>query len=100
MLKKYFLAKARSLYTEYWKLQCEQGQEPRKLTFSNRCLKDWCKEYQISMKKTNKRFSIKADIQKKRIMSFIKNIWTVRHTFIKLCGVHPEIVMSDKIPLH
>ena len=51
-------------------------------------------------KKTNKRFSIKADIQKKRIMSFIKNIWTVRHTFIKLYGVHPEIIMSDKMPLH
>ena len=47
------LAKARILYTEYCKLQREQGQEPRKLTFSNRRLKDWDKEYQIPMKKTN-----------------------------------------------
>ena len=82
--KNIFLAKARSLYTKYCKLQREQGQEPPKRTFSSRWLKDWCKEYQISMKKPNKRFSIKADVRKKRIMIFIKNIWTVRHMFIKL----------------
>ena len=49
--KNIFLAKAMSLYIEYCKLQRKQGQEPPKLKFSNCWLKDWCKEYQISMKK-------------------------------------------------
>ena len=52
------------------------------------------------MKKTNKRFFIKTDVRKKRIMSFIKNIWTVRHTFIKHYGTDPEIIMSDQMKLH
>ena len=52
------------------------------------------------MKKPNKRFSIKTEARKKRIMSFIKNIWTVRHAFIKLNRVYPEIIMSDEMPLH
>ena len=34
--KNIFQAKARSVYTEYCKLQREQGQKPPKLTFSNR----------------------------------------------------------------
>ena len=38
--KNIFQAKARSVYTEYCKLQREQGQKPPKLTFSNRWLKD------------------------------------------------------------
>ena len=33
-------------------------------------------------------------------MNFIKYIWTVRHTFIKLYGVYPAIIVSDQMPLH
>ena len=97
--KKFFLAKAESLYRDYceWK---REGVEPEKLSFSNRWLKDWCKEYQISIKKPNKRFFITASARKKRITDFLKNIWTVRYTFTKLYGVDPEIVMSDQMPLH
>ena len=98
--KKIFLAKARSIYENYCEWQRQEGIEPEKLSFSNRWLKEWCKEYQISMKKPNKRFSISAEARKKRVTDFLKNIWTVRHTFIKLYGVDPEIVMSDQMPLH
>lgn len=97
--KKIFLAKAASLYNDYceWK---REGVEPEKLSFSNRWLKDWCIEYQISMKKPNKRFSISASARKKGITDFLKNIWTVRYTFSKLYGTDPEIVMSDQMSLH
>lgn len=98
--KKIFLAKAKSLYDEYCEWKRQEGLEPKKLTFSNRWLKDWCREYQISMKRPNKRFSISADARKKRITDFLKNIWTVRHTFIQLYGIDPEIIMSDQMPLH
>ena len=98
--KKIFLAKAESLYRDYCEWKREEGVEPEKLSFSNRWLKDWCKEYQISIKKPNKRFFITASTRKKRITDFLKNIWTVRYTFTKLYGVDPEIVMSGQISLH
>ena len=100
MPKKIFLAKAKSLYRDYCEWKREECVKPEKLSFSNRWLKDWCKEYQISIKKPNKRIFITASARKKRITNFLKNIWTVRYTFTKLYGVDPEIVMSDQTPLH
>ena len=76
--KKIFLAKAESLYLEYCKWKLEEGVEPEKLTFSNHWLKDWRKEYQISIKKPNKRFLINASTRKKRVADFLKNIWIVK----------------------
>ena len=49
-----FLVKAESLYRDYCEWKHEEGVEPEKLSFSSRWLKDWCKEYQISIKKPNK----------------------------------------------
>ena len=69
-----FLVKAESLYRDYCEWKHEEGVEPEKLSFSSRWLKDWCKEYQISIKKPNKRFSITASARKKRITDFLKNI--------------------------
>ena len=71
--KKIFLAKTESLYRDYCKWKREVV-EPQKLSFSNRWLKDWCKEYQISIKKPNKRSFITASARKKRITDFLKNI--------------------------
>ena len=85
--KKIFLAKAESLYRDYCEWKREEGVEPEKLSFSNRWLKDWCKEYQISIKKPNKRFFITASTREKRITDFLKNIWMVRYSFTKLYGV-------------
>ena len=70
----------------------ENGIEPEKLTFSNQQLKDWCREHQISVKKPNKRFSIKAENE--------KSIWTARYTFMKIYEADVEIVMADQMPLH
>ena len=59
------------MYYCEWK---REGVEPQKLSFSNGWLKDWCKEYQISIKKPNKRSFITASARKKRITDFLKNI--------------------------
>ena len=64
--KKIFLAKVESLYPNYCEWKREEGAEPEKLSFSNRWLKDWCKEYQISIEKISKRFFITASAIKKR----------------------------------
>ena len=59
-----FFAKAKLLYEEYCEQQRKKGIEIEKLTFSNRWPKNLYRE-QISMKKPNKRFSIKAEDRKK-----------------------------------
>ena len=55
--KKIFLAKAESLYRDYCERKPEEGVEPEKLSFSNRWLKYWCKEYQIAIKNQTRDFS-------------------------------------------
>ena len=70
--KKIFLTKAKSQYESYCESKREEGEEPPTMLFSNRWLSDWCKEYQVSIKKPNKRFSIKADVRKKRVADFLK----------------------------
>ena len=52
------------------------------------------------MRKTNNKFSISAEARKNRHTDFIKNICTVRHTFMQLYRVDPEIITSDQMPLH
>ena len=83
--------KAKELHEQYCQTQLELGLQPEALSFSNRWLKNWCAEYEMS--------SI-CRCSKKRVMDFLKNIWTVRHTLQKLYGVDPDIVMSDQMPLH
>ena len=49
--------------------------------------------------KTNK-FFINAEASKKRLTDFIKNICTVRHTFMQLFGVDLDIILPDQMLLH
>ena len=63
-------------------------------------MKYWCEDYQISVKKPNKIFSINASARKNRIIDFLKNIWTLSYTLTNLCGVDPEFMMSNQILLH
>ena len=82
------------MYRNYYEWKRGEGVEPEKLSFSNRWLKDWCKEYQVLIKNPNKRFFIKASAKNKRITDFLKNISTIRYAFTKLFGVDPEIVIK------
>ena len=97
--EKIFLERAESLYRDSFEWK-RKDVKPEMLSFSNRWLEDWCKEYQISIKKPSKRFFITARARKKIITDFLKKIWTCRYTFTKIYGVDPEIVMSDQMPLH
>ena len=62
--KKIFLGKAESLYRNCCEWKREDGVEPEKLNFSNRWLKDWCKYYQVSIKKPNTKFFVIASARK------------------------------------
>jgi len=58
------------------------------------------REYNVSLRKPNKRFQIKQEDRKERIFEYIKNVWTVRKFFIDNFAVDPPIINGDQIPLH
>ena len=49
---------AKRLHAEYWESKEKNGETPKILCFSRRWTKCWRKEYNISLKHPNKRFSI------------------------------------------
>ena len=57
-------------------------------------------EYNVSLKKPNKRFQIKQEDRKEHIYECIKSVWTVRNFFIDNFSVDPLIINGDQMPLH
>ena len=58
------LSKATQIYKEYCELKKLAGEEPDKLKITRQWLQDWCKEYRISLRHPNKRFSISHENRK------------------------------------
>ena len=58
------------------------------------------KEYNVSLLKPNKRFSLPQAERKVRILEFLKNVWRVRHYFQTKFGKEPIILNGDQMPLH
>ena len=57
-------------------------------------------EYNVSIRKPNKRSQIKEADCEERIFEYLKNIWTVRKFFIDNFGVDPQIINGDQMSLH
>ena len=57
--KKMFRTKCQQVYLEWLKQQPEPIPEEEELKFSKNCIQDWMKEYNVSLRKPNKRFAIK-----------------------------------------
>ena len=70
------------------------------LKFSNPWIRDWMKEYGVSLRKPNKRFAIKQDDRVLRILEYLKNVMRVRYFFWKHFNVDPPIINGDQMPLH
>ena len=73
--------------------------ESEKLKFGNQWIKMWQKEYGVSLRKPNKRYSIKKDLVE-RLQDYLKNVWSIRRYFIEKYGVDPPIINGDQMPLH
>ena len=58
------------------------------------------KEYNVSLRKPNKRFAIKNEDRLIRIKDYLQHIWTVRKYFLDTYGVDPPIINGDQTPLH
>ena len=57
-------------------------------------------EYNVSLRKPNKRYQIKQGDRKERIYEYIKNVWTVRKFSIDNFSVDPPIINGDQMHLH
>ena len=58
------------------------------------------KEYNVSLRKPNKKYAIKKEDRIIRIKDYLKNIWTIRKYFIHKYGVDPPAINGDQMPLH
>ena len=77
----------------------KNGETPKILCFSRRWTKCRRKEYNISLKHPNKRFSITQNEWKERVINFLKNIWTTRYWFVKKYNIEQIIKKADQMPL-
>ena len=94
-----FKAQAKFFYDQ-WSFQQPPETNQPDLVFTNRWIKGWMHEYNVSLRKPNKRFQIKQVDGKEPILEYIKNIWTVRKFFINNSAVDPPIINGDQMPLH
>ena len=95
-----FKAQAKFFYDHWLEQQSDEIKNQPELVFSNKWIKGWMTEYNVSLRKPNKRYQIKQDDRKERISEYIKNIWRVRKFFIDNFGVDPPIINGDQMPLH
>ena len=83
-----------------WNNKKKTGEKAQELKFTDEWVDGWCKEYGISLKHPNKRFSIAQDICKDIIIQFLKNVWRTRYWWLTKQKMDPPILSADQIPLH
>ena len=96
--KSTFKMKAHQLNDAY----CNANDIPSdaQLKFGNQWLKGQEEEYGVSLRKPNKRYSIKKEDLVERLEDYLKNVWSVRIYFIEKYKVDPPIINGDQMPLH
>ena len=98
--KKMFRAKCEQVYTDWLEQQPEPIPEEEQLKFSDHWIQDWMQEYNVSLRKPNKRYAIKQEDRITRIKDYLQNVWTVRKYFLDTYGIDPPIINGDQMPLH
>ena len=95
-----FKAQCKILYDQWLAHQPSEIPDDKKIVFSNRWIKNWMEEYEVSLRHANKRFQIKQSDREERIYEYLKNVWTVRKVFIDYYEFDPPIINGDQMPLH
>lgn len=93
-------AQAQFFYDEWLSQQPDEVKRQPKLIFSNKWIKGWMSEFNVSLRKPNKRFQIKQTDREERVFEYVKNVWTVRKFFLDNFSVDPPIINGDQMPLH
>ncbi|GFO11576.1 steryl-sulfatase [Plakobranchus ocellatus] len=97
---KIFQAKCKELYEDWLKQQEEEIPEKDQLVISRKWVRDWMKEYGVSLAKPNKRFALSQEERKTRLLEFVKNVLRIRYWFMSTFKKEPVIVNGDQMPLH
>ena len=96
---KMFRSKCQQVYNECLKQEPEPVPEQDQLKFRKHWIQNWMKEYNVSLRKPNKKYAIKKEDRIIRIKGYSKNIWTVRKYFINKYGAGPPVFNGDQMPL-
>ena len=98
--KKLFKIKAQEIYDKWVKRQPEYIPVEQQLKFTNPWIQGWMKEYEVSLLRPNKRFSIKQEDRVIRLLEYLKNIMRIRKFFLDNYKIDPPIINGDQMPLH
>ena len=98
--KSMFKTQCKIFYEQWLSPQEKEVPEEKKIVFSNKWIRGWMQEYNVSLLKPNKRFQIKQAHRKERIFEYLENIWTVKKFFIDNFGLDLPIINGDQMPLH
>ena len=92
--KSMFKASCKIFYEQWLSQQEKEVPEEKKIVFSNKWIRGWMQEYNVSLRKPNKRFQIEQAEREERIFEYLKNIWTVRKLFTDNFGVDHQWVSN------
>ena len=93
---KMFRSKCQQVYNEWLQQQPNPVPEEDQLKFNKHWIQDWMDEYNVSLRKPNKKFAIKKEDRVIGIKDYLKNIWTVRKYFIDKYGIVNPLLMGIK----
>ena len=57
-------------------------------------------EFNVSLRKPNKRFQIKRSDREERVYQYVRNVWTARKFVIDNLSVHPPVINGDQMRLY
>ena len=97
---KIFRYKCVQVFDEWLKEQSNHISEKDQLKFSKLWIQDWMKEYNVSLRKPDKRYALKKEDRVVRVQDYLKNIWMARKYFLETYGIDLPIVKGDQIPFH
>ena len=98
--RKMFKTQCKVFYEQWLSQQPVGIREEKRIVFSNSWIRNWMKEYGVSLRHPNKRFQIKQVDREERVFEYLKNIWTVLKFFLDNFGVDLPITNSDQMPLY
>ena len=93
---KMFWSKCQQVYDEWLKQQPKSVPEQDQLNFSKHWIQDWMKEYNVSLRKSNKKYAIKKEDRIIRIKDYFENIWTGKKVFYDKYGVDHLLLTETK----
>ena len=76
--KSMFKAPCKIFYEQCLSQQEKEVPEEKKIVFSNKWVRGWMQEYNVSLRKPNKRFQMKQTDREECIFKYLKNIWTAQ----------------------